>query len=110
MDVEIDRIRTALFAEKETFQPIVAVVGPLSAIESSYVIINTIKYKTESCLAAFQLVLKTYFALDCEYPASSRQLWYFLQEAGLDIAVFGKKRSKALKYLLGLVNRKFSSS
>lgn len=78
-------------------------MGPLANIESSYVIVNDQKFKVDSCLQAFELTFKIFFALDCKYPISAETLWIFLQKSGFDIHL-QEKCNNSLNVLLGYVN------
>ncbi|XP_044011919.1 uncharacterized protein LOC122854949 [Aphidius gifuensis] len=68
-----------------SFQPTIAFVGPLDAVESSYVFVNEIIYPVSSPLEALNHCFQIFWVLDCKYPLRANIIWSFLQTAGYQI-------------------------
>ncbi|KAF7987628.1 hypothetical protein HCN44_003491 [Aphidius gifuensis] len=72
--VGVNKYKAHLKATKLKFQPVPLFVGPLSSVDSSYVILNNIRYKTDKPLHAKNLACQIYWALDCHYPSQAKSI------------------------------------
>ncbi|XP_011302160.1 uncharacterized protein [Fopius arisanus] len=82
-------------------QPIPILIGPLTNVEASYVILEDVLYEVPSVIAACDVTLKICYAALCEYPPNSRSLWLFLQQAYFDIFEKKDKPATVLNALIG---------
>ena len=62
-----------------TLQPQIKQIGTLKK-SSIYVYINGHKYRMVNLMGAVDFCFKTFYALDAQYPADCKIIWYFLQK------------------------------
>lgn len=97
MDNSLETLRESLNSKNEKFRSVIVIVGPLRRVETFYVVVNDIKYKTKSILHAIDLSLKIFHVFDFKYPESVRFLWQFFEKIIYDIQIPGE--------VLGMRNR-----
>ncbi|XP_031331406.1 uncharacterized protein LOC116162026 [Photinus pyralis] len=69
-------------------QPYLIVEGPqLSDIRNTYVVIDKIHFHAESTLKGFDILFKSFFALNINYPVQSEHIWYAIQSIFFNIPV-----------------------
>ncbi|KYN15961.1 hypothetical protein ALC57_11798 [Trachymyrmex cornetzi] len=61
-------------------QPYVIVVGSITNVSDSYVIIDEVLYSTESTLEALDICFKVFHVLKIDYPDASKHLWMLIQK------------------------------
>jgi hypothetical protein len=79
MDEVIARRRDRLFSMGERMQPMVVLVGELSAVTAAYVVLDTTIWKVQSALKAVDICFKAYHVLHAQYPVESHA-WMLLQQ------------------------------
>ncbi|CAG5093465.1 Protein of unknown function [Cotesia congregata] len=62
VDKKIDEERESLLLIKERVQPFMVFVGPLTSLEAFYVVVDKVRYKSESTLEALDLTFRIFFA------------------------------------------------
>ena len=88
-DARLENLKRALYKKKLTLQPVT--VGSVFNIQQTYVVINDTWYETKSILEAASSTLKSFFALDCEYPENSKNIWLFIQDSLFKNKIPGEK-------------------
>lgn len=82
METALARIAVKCNLVRRPLQPLPVVVGPSTdLIDTSYVVVDDIRYKVESPLEAVDVCFKLYHALHASYPCQSSYTWLFLQKA-----------------------------
>ena len=104
MDSKLERLRTTLKEQNLNLQPLTVIAGPLLDIQASYVIVDDIKYKTESILHAIDLNLKVFYAFDCKYPEIAQSFWQFIQTIIYEISDTERLNQKN-RILKGKINQ-----
>ena len=102
LEERIKVLKEKLLNRRETFQPLLVVVGPLVEIKEAYVVVDNIRYKAHSCLEALDLCFKLFFALECKYPQASHSIWHFIQLVCYNIITIPNNPIKSVKELQGL--------
>lgn len=98
--MEIESLKNKCILErKETLQPTVFIIGDLTAISEVYVVLDNVRYKSDSIVDAFDFTLKIFFSLDCSFSKAAYRLWQFIQITGFDIP--DEKANKSVKVLVG---------
>ncbi|CAD6226291.1 GSCOCG00011866001-RA-CDS [Cotesia congregata] len=100
VDKKIDEERESLLLIKERVQPFMVFVGPLTSLEAFYVVVDKVRYKSESALEALDLTFRIFFACNCDYPKLTQQTWLFIQKLLYRINVPGDKCSMLLNKAL----------
>lgn len=78
-------------------QPSVCVVGELNK-PSYYIIVNDIKYKTDTSIRALELTFKLFHAIALDWPLESEHIWLFIQQLVFEIK--SNKRSPATETVI----------
>lgn len=85
-------------------EPYLIVVGQtLSTVTVTYLIIDKIQFMFRSVLKAFDILFKTFFALDLKYPAQAEHIYILIQKGIFGISTINDKPlpyiEDILKYL-----------
>ena len=78
-NAKVEDLKSVLLAKKLTLQPVIVLVGTIVNFRKIYVVINDNWYESTSFLKAVDLSFKSFFALDCNYPASCSNIWFLIQ-------------------------------
>ncbi|KAL7291862.1 hypothetical protein TKK_0014424 [Trichogramma kaykai] len=95
--------KNRLNKSKSAFQPLIVAAGSIYEIQKYYLAVNKKLYEIDSCMEAIIVVLKVYFALDCEYPLNTKPIWTFLQRILLALKVNGDFDTPDMKILFGVL-------
>lgn len=102
-DIEesICHYREKMFALKQTVQPYILIEGPsLQDIKSVYVVIDKIRYQTDSILKAIDLTYKIFHVANAAYPAQSEYLWLLIQKSLYKVST---SQDKVIPYILDTI-------
>ncbi len=77
-------------------QPFMAIVGERPHFNAIYVCLDSHFFKVKSIRAALDLNFKTFYSLNCEYPAEGEHLWQFVQRHFYDIKIPKKNNITAV--------------
>ena len=102
-------LKTRLFTNRKTFQPVVVAVGPVTHIRNYYVVVNEQLYSIDTSLGAIYLALKIFFTLDCKYPENTQTIWAFVQRILLNIDLLSDVLTVDSNVILGHINNIFDS-
>jgi hypothetical protein len=80
----LQRRRDKLFALGVRMQPVVVVLGQLTAPTAAYVVVDETTWQLSSPLKAVDICFKTYHVLHAAYPSESHY-WLLLQQLVFDI-------------------------
>lgn len=105
MESAIDQRKKEFEQAGLTFQPMPVFVGPLTVIESAFVVVNDVLYQVESALQAVSLCFQCYFALEAAYPERAQPLWKFVQISCFDIKLNNDVCNRSVNALTGYVER-----
>ncbi|KAF7987588.1 hypothetical protein HCN44_003451 [Aphidius gifuensis] len=83
----LDEHKKILHLSGLSFQPTFVLVGPIHAVESSYVVVEDTIYEVDTPVDALKLCFKIFWALDCQYPQRANSLWRFIQVVGFQINI-----------------------
>ncbi|XP_052132190.1 uncharacterized protein LOC127751925, partial [Frankliniella occidentalis] len=61
-------------------QPLPVLLGPLSNIRQSFVVLDDTRWELHDPFTAFIATFKIFFGLNTGFPFESRHLWLFLQK------------------------------
>lgn len=111
-DVEssLQGLKDNLQKRGDHLQPSLVVIGPLHKIEATIVVVDNIRYQVPSCLHGVDLVFKSFFALDCDYPNCATLLWIFIQKSGYDLSLPTDQNSQSLSVVCSQVLRALTES
>lgn len=86
-DIErkLQDMKNRYIQDHATFQPIILAVGAPTDIEQYYVVVNDKLFEVDTALNAIGLALHVFFALDCNYPKSTENVWCFFRRILLRI-------------------------
>lgn len=79
LETSIENRRNALKKAGLTLQPMPVFLGPITKIESSYVLIDNTLYSCDSVIEAVQSTFHAFYALDATYPTEAANIWKFIQ-------------------------------
>jgi hypothetical protein len=74
----VSRRRERLYALGERMQPMVVLVGELSAISAAYVVLDDTTWLVPTAVKAVDICFKAYHVLHAQYPVESHA-WMLLQ-------------------------------
>ena len=75
----LNELKQRLLRSKQTFQPLIVAVGPVTNIQTLYVALNDQLYRVDAIVKAIELALAIFFSIDCKYPENTQTIWAFLQ-------------------------------
>lgn len=90
-----------MFGMKQTVQPYVLIEGSsLQDIKSIYVVVDKIRYQTESILKAVDLTYKIFHVANASYPVQSEYLWLLIQKGLYKVST---PQDKVILYILDTI-------
>lgn len=97
-------LKQSCIEKKNTFQPVIVIVGTLERILSSYVVINEVIYAVADFLRAVDIAFKVFHSLNCSYPAACQPVWTFLQKYFYDLNTTYDKNYSTVNKLIENLN------
>lgn len=90
-----------MFAVKQTNQPYIVIEDPsLRDIKSIYVVVDTIRYQTDTFLKAIDLTYKISHVVNAAYPVQSEYLWLLIQKCLYKVTT---PQDKIIPYILDIL-------
>ena len=86
-------------------QPLIVIEGQILDSKAFYVVVDDIKYSTNSMLDAIDLIFKIFYVFDCQYPNDSRNLWELIQRVIYGIETPNKRPTVQNRVLEGALNQ-----
>lgn len=80
LNSKIEELRACCLAKRNTFQPVIIIVGKPDKILGSYIVIDDVKYKLSSPTRALDVCFQSFQGLNCCYPDACQPIWTFLQK------------------------------
>lgn len=75
----IQTMKKTLFKHKHQLQPLPVLVGPVNAIQQSFIVLDDNRWEVSDPFEAVEGTFRLIFGLDAKYPAAARHLWLFIQ-------------------------------
>lgn len=79
LDSSLENLRETINSTGDKFRSVIAIVGPLLNVEAIYVVVNDIKYQTQSILHAIDLNIKIFYVFDYKFTDNVQFFWQFFQ-------------------------------
>ncbi|XP_043463560.1 uncharacterized protein LOC122499340 [Leptopilina heterotoma] len=79
LDNKLENLRETINSTGDKFRSVIAIVGPLLNVEAIYVVVNDIKYQTQSILHAIDLNIKIFYVFDYKFTDNVQFVWQFFQ-------------------------------
>lgn len=78
--LKVAELKNTCLLKKNTFQPVIAIVGTLESVVACYIVINNISYLVTDYMRAVDVAFKSFDALNCCYPSACQPVWTFIQK------------------------------
>lgn len=78
--LKVAELKKSCAEKKNTFEPVIIIVGTVDKIVSSSIIIDNVTYIVADYLRAVDIAFKSFQALNCCYPTVCQTVWSFIQK------------------------------
>lgn len=92
--------------KKNTFEPVIIIVGTMDKIVSSSIVINDVTYIVSDYLRAVDIAFKAFQVLNCCYPTTCQPVWTFVQKFLYNITTPYDKNYSAVNKVIEQLNLK----
>lgn len=100
----LQAIKDRAYLKKQPVQPFLLLIGNNEDIETTFVVIDTVRYQMPSVLRGLDLLFKIFHVFQVNYPKPSEHIWTLIQKCIFHISTRGDKDFPNIMHIINMFN------